>query len=135
VIIVTDTNVLVSGLIKAYSTSAAIIRLILEGKIKLAYDLRIINEYRDVLNRNKFRFSSEQVEVILKQITEEGININAAPLKESLPDIDDNLFLEVAITGSVKFLVTGNKKHFPQEICKGVKILSPSEFISLFSLK
>ena len=134
-IIVTDTNVLVSGLIKAYSTSAAIIRLILEGKIKLAYDLRIINEYRDVLNRNKFRFSSEQVEVILKQITEEGININAAPLKESLPDIDDNLFLEVAITGSVKFLVTGNKKHFPQEICKGVKILSPSEFISLFSLK
>ncbi len=134
-IIVTDTNVLVSGLIKAYSTSAAIIRLILEGKIKLAYDLRIINEYRDVLNRNKFRFSSEQVEVILKQITEEGININAAPLKESLPDIDDNPFLEVAITGSVKFLVTGNKKHFPQEICKGVKILSPSEFISLFSFK
>ena len=134
-IIVTDTNVLVSGLIKAYSTSAAIIRLILEGKIKLAYDLRIINEYRDVLDRNKFRFSSEQVEVILKQITEEGININAAPLKESLPDIDDNLFLEVAITGSVKFLVAGNKKHFPQEICKGVKILSPSEFINLFSLK
>ena len=134
-IIVTDTNVLVSGLIKAYGTSAAIIRLILEGKIKLAYDLRIINEYRDVLNRNKFRFSSEQVEVILKQITEEGININAAPLKESLPDIDDSPFLEVAITGSVKFLVTGNKKHFPQEICKGVKILSPSEFISLFSLK
>ena len=134
-IIVTDTNVLVSGLIKAYSTSAAIIRLILEGKIKLAYDLRIINEYRDVLNRNKFRFSSEQVEVILKQITEEGININASPLKESLPDIDDNPFLEVAITGSVKFLVTGNKKHFPQEICKGVKILSPSEFINFFSLK
>jgi len=135
VIIVTDTNVLVSGLIKAYSTSAAIIRLILEGKIKLAYDLRIISEYIDVLNRNKFRFSSEQVEVILKQITEEGININASPLKESLPDIDDNPFLEIAITGFVKFLVTGNKKHFPQEICKGVKILSPSEFINFFSLK
>ncbi|GAI54648.1 unnamed protein product, partial [marine sediment metagenome] len=29
----------------------------------------------------------------------------------------------------INFLVTGNKKHFPKKFCKGIKILSPSEFL------
>jgi len=40
-----------------------------------------------------------------------------------------NLIGEIAISGKINFLVTGNKKHFPKKFCKGIKILSPSEFL------
>jgi len=133
VIIVIDTNILVSGLLKMHSTSAVILRLVLENEIKLAYDIRIIDEYRDVLRRDKFGFKDEHVEAILEQIKAEGISIAATPLAKTLPDKDDAPFLEVALTGGIKFLVTGNKKHFPQNLCKKVKILSPSEFVELYS--
>lgn len=132
-IIVIDTNVLVSGLLKMHSTSAAVLHLVLEGKIKIAYDIRIIDEYRDVLKRDKFGFKNEQVEAIIEHVKAEGISVVAGPIASSLPDKDDSPFLEVALAGGVKFLITGNKKHFPQKICKEVEILSPSEFVILYN--
>lgn len=132
-IIVIDTNVLVSGLLKMHSIPAAVLHLVLEGKIKIAYDIRIIDEYRDVLKRDKFGFKNEQVEAIIEHIKAEGISVVAGPIASSLPDKDDSPFLEVALAGGVKFLITGNKKHFPQKICKEVEILSPSEFVILYN--
>ena len=49
-IIVLDTNVLISGILKPYSKAAVILRLVTNGAIQLADDLRILSEYRDVLN-------------------------------------------------------------------------------------
>ena len=133
-IIVIDTNVLVSGLIKIHSTSATVLCLVLEDRIKIAYDIRIIDEYRDVLKRDKFGFKNEQMEAIIEQIKAEGISVVASPIARSLlPDEDDSPFLEVALAAGVKFLITGNKKHFPQKICKEVEILSPSEFVILYN--
>ena len=42
-IIVVDTNIIVSGLIKPYSDAATILHLILTGRIKIAYDFRVLN--------------------------------------------------------------------------------------------
>ena len=132
-ITVVETNILVSGLLKMHSTSATVLRLVLENEIKLAYDIRIIDEYWDVLRRDKFGFKDEHIEVVLEHIKAEGISIAATPLVKTLPDKDDAPFLEVVLTGGIKFLVTGNKKHFPQNLYKKVKILSPSEFVILYN--
>jgi putative toxin-antitoxin system toxin component, PIN family len=132
VIIVIDTNIIVSGLLKPFSDTARILALILSGKITLAYDSRIINEYEEVLKRKKFNFSNHNIEAIIAEIKEEGIYVSAVPLKGSLPDRDDEPFLEVALSGKINVLVTGNKKHFPEEFTKNVKILSPSEFLNVF---
>ena len=43
-IIVLDTNVLVSGLLKGNSKPGTIVRMVAAGKLKLAYDSRILNE-------------------------------------------------------------------------------------------
>jgi len=132
VIIVIDTNIIVSGLLKPFSDTARILALILSGKITLAYDSRIINEYEEVLKRKKFNFSNHNIEAIIAEIKEEGVYVSAVPLKGSLPDRDDEPFLEVALSGKINVLVTGNKKHFPEEFTKNVKILSPSEFLNVF---
>jgi len=128
-IIVLDTNVIVSGIFKPYSKAAIILRLVTDGTIQLAYDLRLLSEYRDVLNRAKFNFAKENVEEFLEQIEEEGLLVSVKPLRFHLPDPDDEPFLEVALSGGAKAIVTGNKRHFPKKKYEEVKILSPAEFL------
>ena len=134
-IIVLDTNVVVSGILKPYSKTAAILRLVADGAIQLAYDLRILSEYRDVLSRPKFNFAKEDIEAFLDQVEQEGVLVSVKPLKNHLPDPDDEPFLEVALSGGVKAIVTGNKRHFPRKDYQGVKILSPVEFLEAMKEK
>jgi predicted nucleic acid-binding protein len=96
----------------------------------LGIDNRIIGEYKEVLLRKKFNFEKESVEHILKEIEDDGIIISPEPLDLSLPDKDDLPFLEVAVAGNIKILITGNRKHFPKNNYRMVKIYSPAEFIS-----
>jgi putative PIN family toxin of toxin-antitoxin system len=128
-IIVLDTNVLISGILKPYSKAASILRLVTDGTTQLAYDLRLLSEYRDVLNRPKFNFAKENVEVFLEQIEAEGLLVSVKPLKFHLPDPDDEPFLEVALSGGAKAIVTGNKRHFPKKEYEEVRIFSPAEFL------
>jgi putative PIN family toxin of toxin-antitoxin system len=129
-IIVVDTNIIISGLLSSSSPSGTILKLILSKKIRLGIDNRIIEEYRDVLFRDKFRFDRESVEHILDEIIADGINIISEPINISLPDSDDIPFLEVAISGNIKILITGNNKHFPKDKYRQVKIYSPARFIA-----
>jgi len=127
--IVLDTNVIVSGVLKPFSKAASILRLVADGTIQLAYDIRILSEYRDVLNRPKFNFLKKNVEALLTQVEQEGFLVSVKPLGIHLPDPDDESFLEVAIAGRVEAMVTGNKRHFPKKQYEGVNILSPAEFL------
>ena len=61
-----------------------------------------------------------------------GQNVSALPLKSSLPDSDDEPFLEVAIAGNVRSLITGNIVHYPSSHREGINIFSPSEFLGYY---
>ncbi|MBM3713891.1 MAG: putative toxin-antitoxin system toxin component, PIN family [Actinobacteria bacterium] len=132
VIIVVDTNVVVSGFLKPFSEAGTILKLILEDKIKLAFDLRILIEYEEVLKREEFNFNIKKINTIINFLKKKGKNTNALPLKKSLPDKDDNPFLEVALSAKADFLITGNKKHFPVSLCQEVKVVSPGKFLEKF---
>ena len=134
-IIVLDTNVVISGILSPYGRLAAILRLIVSGLLTPAYDQRILGEYREVLTRPKFRFSEESVSDFLDQIENEGMLVASKPLSFSLPDADDEPFLEVALSSEAVALITGNKRHFPKKIYGKTKILFPGEFLALFSNK
>ena len=131
-IIVLDTNVIVSGILRPYSKAASILRLVATGAITLAYDLRIFSEYRDVLNRPKFTFAKEDIDAFIDQVEKEGVLVSVMPLKFRLPDPEDESFLEVALAGKATAIVTGNKRHFPKKECEGTRILSPAEFLEAF---
>ena len=104
-IVVLDTNVLISGLLKPFSTSAAILRLAISGLIRPAYDFRILTEYREVLNRPVFGFDRGSVEEFLRQFEDEGLAVSPPPLSFRLPDPWDEPFLEVAF-GSAAAVLT-----------------------------
>jgi len=131
--LVMDTNVLVSGLLSPHSHSARLVRLIVDGSARLAFDERILLEYREVLTRPKFPFQSAQIEALLTQIEEEGLKITPQPIAASLPDPDDLPFLEIAVSAKVDLLVTGNKKHYPARARRAVQVVSPKECLGMMS--
>jgi uncharacterized protein len=129
--IVLDTNVLVSGLLNPYGPSGQIVVLVAAGELSLCFDARILAEYRDVLLRPKFDFPPRHVEALLEQIHAAGTATSAAPLPHTLPDRDDEPFLEVAIAAPADYLVTGNLRHYPAPWRRGVQVVTPREFIGI----
>lgn len=130
--IVLDTNVLVAGFLSPYGSCGEIVRMVSSGELTLAFDARILSEYEEVLDRPKFRFEKEKIAAILDHVEHRGYTVASSPLSQSLPDIDDEPFLEVAIAAEVKCLITGNHAHFPPALCHGVKVLSPGEFLVFY---
>lgn len=130
--IVVDTNVLVAGLLSPFGACGEIVSMISAGELTLSFDARILSEYIEVLRRPRFRFEEEKVTVFLDYIVYSGRAVAPFPLSLSLPDPDDEPFLEVALASQAACLVTGNQKHFPAERCQGAKIISPNEFLIFF---
>ena len=130
--IVLDTNVLVSGLLSPFGSPGEIVRMVSSGKLTLSFDARILSEYTEVLLRPKFKFDQDKVIALLDYIKNNGQTVSSSPLPQSLPDHDDEPFLEVALAGKAVCLVTGNLGHFPVSLRQGMKILSPSEFLTFY---
>ena len=130
--IVLDTNVLVSGLLTPFGPSGEIVRMLFSSELILYIDARILSEYQDVLHRPKFSFNNDHIVILLDFIKQYGQFISSSPLTNRLPDPDDEPFLEVAIAGRVRSLVTGNTAHYPSPLREGIDIFSPSEFIEFY---
>jgi putative PIN family toxin of toxin-antitoxin system len=128
--IVLDTNLLVSGFLSPYGPPGAILRSILAGSITLCFDERILTEYRDVLTRGRFAFSSKRVDAVLEFIEANGESVLAETLGVvELPDATDAMFVEVASAAGADCVVTGNRKHFPDERLEGLRVLLPRAFV------
>ena len=132
--IVLDTNVLVSGLLNSFGAPGEIVRMLSSGTLQLCYDARILSEYSEVLLRPKFAFEKSAVEALLEEAKASGVAVAAEPLVWRLPDPDDEPFLEVAVAGGVKYLVTGNTKHFPasKTAHTPIQIVSPAKFLEIY---
>ena len=133
--IVLDTNVLVSGLLSPYGAPADIVGMVSSGVLRLCYDARVMVEYQDVLARPKFQFDQKKVKDLLVFAQQSGEVVAASPLNARLPDVHDEIFLEVALAGRAAFLITGNIKHFPASSRQGVNVVTPQEFLDLLRRK
>ena len=123
-IIVLDTNVLVSALLKPESYPAHVLNATLNEKVTLLFDNRILEEYRKVLLRPRFGFTMEMIDHLLDYLESEGEFVAADYSGSLFEDPGDKKFYEVAVTGGAAYLVTGNIRHFPNESL----IITPRDF-------
>jgi uncharacterized protein len=130
--VVLDTNVLVSGLLSPIGAPGEIVRMVVSGNLEIVYDARIVCEYEEVLKRPKFGMDHGYVDDIVSFIEHFGYPTSGVPLKRRLPDIDDEAFLEAAVSAKADFLVTGNMGHFPAACRQDVPIVTPREFVRVF---
>lgn len=112
---VIDTNVFVSALWTKNDQSATfrVTKLLQQGKFLALYNEEILAEYEEVLSRPKFNFPKEAIVTIIAYVKEYGIHSDRVPYNEKMPDEDDRVFYEVALSKDDAYLVTGNQKHFP----------------------
>ena len=113
--VVLDTNIIVSAFLSPQGLSAKLFNLMFDEKLTIVYDNNIFAEYLDVLNRDKFKFDKELVNLIMDFISKEGEYIIAEFQNMKFTDEDDKIFYDVFKSGDVDYLITGNKKHFPSE--------------------
>jgi putative PIN family toxin of toxin-antitoxin system len=123
--IVLDTNVIVSALINPNGTPGRILASVLNGRLKILYDNRIIFEYIDILSRKNFGFSEEIIDDMIDYFRNDGEFINSEYTNIKFTDDTDKKFYEVFKSGEAEYLITGNIKHFPKED----GIIIPREFI------
>ena len=128
---VIDTNVIVAALLSKKSDTATVkvINAIFGGDIVPLYHREIIEEYDEVLHRNKFHLKDETIRKVLTAIQKFGIEVFPKSTEEILIDMDDLIFYEVAFTVAGSYLVTGNQKHYPVKKF----IVSPYEMIKILS--
>jgi len=132
-LIVLDTNVLVSSLLKRNSNPAIILNAVLDGKIRLAIDERIFEEYTQVLHRPRLNILPDQADSTLRFIAYSALWVQSQPVEfhqDLINDPGDLPFAEVAICSHAEVLITGNMKHFAFMRSSGIKVLLPQEFLA-----
>lgn len=96
-------------------------------KLSPLYNDEIMDEYKDVLYRAKFKLSESEITPLLNFIKQYGIDSSRMPFDGDMPDEDDRVFYEVTLSKEDSFLVTGNLKHFP----KTPQVVTASQMVEI----
>ncbi len=130
---VVDTNILVAGMLTSNETAPTrqIIENIQKGTIVPMTNVAIIEEYTDVLSRDKFSFDKEAVKNLLEMIGDRSKQYTPTVTHSDFADIDDAIFYDTYLMRDDAYLITGNLKHFPKES----RILSPSDMMQIINLQ
>ncbi len=131
--LVLDTNVVVSSVITAQGAEARVFDLAVNKKVGLYVSQPILDEYRDVLSRTKFRLSQPEVRSILGLIQTSSTLVKPSHSVTISKDELDNRFLECAEAAKADYLVTGNKRDFPKR-WKTTAIVNARELLETITL-
>jgi len=128
--VVLDTNVLVSALIRNKSLPAFILALVRRKKVVLCLSGEILEEYEEVLKRERFLAIRADAVSLLAALRKEALWIKPKIRFDDIAgDPEDNKFLDCAYSAQADYLITGNAKHFPIKEFHRTRIANPREFI------
>jgi putative PIN family toxin of toxin-antitoxin system len=132
---VVDTNVLVSAMISSAGNEALLVMAINQGLLTPCFSDEILKEYSGVLCRPRFGFPAEEVDALLNLFRRRGDLLNPAPIVPISPDPGDDKFIACAVEGDADFLVTGNRRHFPQVSALRAKVVNAAELLEFITLE
>ncbi len=128
-----DTNILVSAFI-AKGNPYRILELARQGIIQMDMSMEIFTEFITVINQEKFGFPKRLIEKIMSEVFDISNFVTpVAKLDIVVADPSDNKILECAITSDSDYIVSGDHHLLDLEEYAGTKIITPNEFIRLFS--
>ena len=95
----------------------------------------ILEEYAGVLARPKFAFSADEVAALLAMFRNRGELIMPKAVTAVSVDPGDTKFLQCAETAQADYLVTGNKRHFPEGSTGVSRVVSAGELLDWIALE
>jgi len=111
--VVLDTNVVVSAHLNDEGYERHVLDLVLAGKLQLSASQPILAEYEGVLRRPKFGIGAKLVARLMHRLRSVAQIVQPRRQLNVARDPADNRFLECAEAARADYLVTGNKRHFP----------------------
>jgi putative PIN family toxin of toxin-antitoxin system len=132
---VIDTNVVVSGLLSPAGNEALILLAIHQGLVRPCFSEEILEEYAGVVARPKFMFPADEIAALLAMFRRQGELI--VPKASGAVSIDpgDTKFLQCAETAQADYLVTGNRRHFPEASYGVTRVVSAGELLDWIALE
>lgn len=132
--IVVDTNTLVSGLIRRGGPPARVLDLWRTGGLTVLISRELVEEYRDVLTRDRFRALgtiAERLDLLAALLDLDNVHpvLPSERFAVVERDPDDNRVPECAVSGRADAVVTGDDDLLALETFRGIPILSPARFL------
>lgn len=127
--IVADTNVLISAL-GWNGNERKIIRLAIDGRVKLVFSRETFEELINVMGYPKFDFSEDQKARFILILSAIGYFVEISKRLDIIQeDPSDNRFLETALAGGASHMVSGDKHLLAITDFEGITILSATNFL------
>lgn len=135
-VVVVDTNVLVSGLItnEVDAPTAVIVDRMLAGELPFLLSDALIAEYRQVLLRPKIAsahgLSAAEIDTLLTDLIANAIMPEVPPLAAAAPDPGDNHVWALAAAHRGAVVVTGDQVLL-EKPPRGVSVVTPRALLDL----
>lgn len=113
--VVIDTNIIVSALLNSNGKPATFMRRVFGCEYEVIVTERILDEYKDVLYREKFPFTDEMISYIIGWFRSNALLVEIKEddySSDEVPDPTDAVFYITARATRAK-LITGNIRHYP----------------------
>jgi uncharacterized protein len=126
--VVIDTNIMVS----AYLGGALKVIIVSwkSGKFTLVVSDAIADEYRDVLQRPKFQIEQTELDDFFSLLLDKAkFVIPLETVNVVTDDASDNKFIEAAIAGKAKLIVSGDNHLLEIKSFKDIPIITARDFI------
>jgi len=131
--VVLDTNVYISSIFWEGGNPHKIVEKAMDGKISVYISKQIVEELERVL-RADFKEPEEAVQRQVNLIIRYARSVEP---REKIPivkeDPEDNKIIECGVCCRAEYIITGDKHLLRLKEFRGIKIVSPKEFIDILS--
>ena len=139
-IVVLDTNVIISALLSSQGAPAEIIRRWEVGDFEVVTSSSLITELKRVLTypqvRKYLHYSDQELTDFLNRFRTVAAVIEPAMSLDVIErDPDDNRVLECAVAGNASYIVSGDDHLLALEEYQNIVILNPVGFLAALKLK
>lgn len=127
--VVLDTNILISAVVFG-GKPREILKQAIEGKIKLAVSAPIIEEIREVLGGDKFRYPAPMIHFIIGELESIAEFVEPQEKIEIIKkDAEDNRILECAVEFGADAIISGDNHLLELKMYNGIRIIKASDFL------
>ena len=134
--IVIDTNVIIAALRSKKGASNKLLALVGSSKFEIHDSVALILEYEDVIQRQRTELglSEDDVSIFIDSLCSMAHHHKIYFLwRPSLPDVNDELVLELAVSANCEYILTHNIKDFKGTEKFVIKAITPKEFLQVIS--
>ena len=134
-VVVFDTNILISALLSVGSKPDLCINLARNGEIESVTCTEILGEFQQKLIQ-KFHYPVADAQGVIDEIVGfSRIVVISNSLQVVESDPKDDMIVDCGVIGKASHIVTGDKKHLlPMRRYQNIDIVTATDFLTMFSV-